>query len=132
MEIKIFIPNEQFFDDLLAKFEKQMVNLDYNDMACIKRCKDITVFDAYKEAACDSDSFVEKFLGDVYKRIEEKQPNQVLVCIGQNSSCPILIETLAHLNTFFDNFNEDTEIKRGIYETAENEPIRIVLAIGYN
>lgn len=131
MEIKTSIPNEQFFDDLLAKFEKQMVNLDYNDMACIKRCKDITVFDAYKEAECDSDSFVENFLSDVYKRIEGKQLNQVLVCIGQNSSCPILIETLAHLNTFCDNFNEDTEIKWGIYETQENEPMRLIVATGY-
>lgn len=131
MEIKTFIPNEQFFDDLLAKFEKQMVNLDYNDMAGIKRCKDVTVFDAYKESTYDSDTFAENFLSDVYKRIEGKQHNQVLVCIGQNSSCPILIETLAHLNTFCDNFNEDTEIKWGIYETQENEPMRLIVATGY-
>lgn len=132
MEIVTFTPNNEFFDNLILKFAKQLVNLDYHDLAYIRQCKDITVFDAYKESEFESDTFVKDFLEEVYKRIEGKKHDQVLVCIGHDTSCPILMETMSHVNTFCDNFNEDTEIRWGIYETDENEPMRLIVAIGHN
>lgn len=132
MDIASFTPDNDFFDNLILKFSKQLVNLDYHDMAYIRKCEDLSVFDAHKESECESDTFVKDFLEEVYKRIEGKKPNQVLVCIGHDTSCPILMETMSHLNTFCDNFDETTEIRWGIYETEENEPMRLVVAVGNN
>ena len=132
MDIKSFIPDDKFFDDLVAKFEKEYISLDYRDILTIRRCEDITVYEAGKDSSFtgNTDAFVDTFLKEVRTHIEGRNIDQVLVCIIPDNDESILMETMSHLNDFMEIFGEETEARWGFCHSEEGTPMRLIVAIG--
>lgn len=134
MEIKSFIPDDKFFDDLVAKFEKEYISLDYRDILTIRRCESITVYEAVKDSSFtgNADAFVDIFLKEVRTHIEGRNIDQVLVCIIPDNDESILMETMSHLNDFMETFGEETEARWGFCHSKEGTPMRLIVAVGKN
>jgi len=132
MELKTFRPDDKFFDDLVAKFEKEYISLDYRDILTIRRCEDITVYEAVKDSSFtgNADAFVDTFLKEVRTHIGGRNIDQVLVCIIPDNDESILVETISHLNDFMDIFGEEIETRWGFCHSTEGTPMRLIVAIG--
>lgn len=132
MELKPFTPDDQYFDNLVTKFEKEYISLDHSDILTIKRCKDILVYDAVKDSSFvgNADEFVDAFLTEISKQLEGQNADHVLLCIVLDKKESVLMETISRLNDFMDVFNEDTEARWGLCHNEDDEPMRIVVAIG--
>lgn len=134
MELKTFRPDDKFFDDLVAKFEKEYISLDYRDILTIRRCEDITVYEAVKDSSFmgDADKFIDTFLKEVRIHVEGQNIDQVLVCIIPDNEESILMETMCHLNDFMEIFDEETEARWGLCHSEEGTPLRLIVAVGKN
>ena len=134
MEIKTFIPDDKFFDDLVAIFEKEYISLDYRDILTIRRCESITVYEAVKDSSFtgNADVFVDTFLKEVRTHIEGRNIDQVLVCIIPDNVESILMETMSHLNDFMETFGKETEARWGFCHSKEGTPMRLIVAVGKN
>lgn len=132
MDLKSFIPDDKFFDDLVAKFEKEYISLDYRDILTIRRCEDITVYEAVKDSSFNgnADAFVDTFLKEVRTHIDGRNIDQVLVCIIPDNDESILMETMSHLNDFMETFGEETEARWGFCHCEEGTPMRLIVAVG--
>lgn len=132
MEIKSFRPDDKFFDDLVAKFEKAYISPDYRDILHIRRCKDIIAYEAVKDSSFtgNADEFVDTLLKEVRTQIVDRNVDHVLVCITPDNEESILMESLSHLNDFMEIFGEGTEARWGLCHSVEGTPMRIIVAIG--
>jgi len=132
MELKPFTPNDQYFDDLVTKFEKEYISLDHIDILIIKRCKDILVYEAVKDSSFvgNADEFANAFLTGVREQLEGQNADHVLLCIVLDNKESILMETISRLNDFMDVFNEDTEARWGLCHNDDGTPMRLILAVG--
>lgn len=134
MDLKSFIPDDKFFDELVAKFEKEYISLDYRDILTIRRCEDIKVYEAVKDSSFNgnADAFVDTFLKEVRTHIDGRNIDQVLVCIIPDNDESILMETMSHLNDFMEIFGEETEARWGFCHSEKGTPMRLIVAIGKN
>lgn len=132
MELKTFRPDDKFFDDLVAKFEKQYISLDYRDILHIMRSKDIIVYEAVKDSSFtgNADEFVDTFLKEVKTHIDGRNVDHVLVCMISDNEDSILMETLSHLNDFMDIFDEKTEARWGFCHSENGTPMQLIVAVG--
>lgn len=132
MDLKSFRPDDKFFDDLVAKFEKEYISLDYRDILTIRRCEDITVYEAVKDSSFNgnADAFVDTFLKEVRTHIDGRNIDQVLVCIIPDNDESILMETMSHLYDFMEIFGEETEARWGLCHCEEGTPMRLIVAVG--
>lgn len=132
MEIKKFIPNGKFFDDLAAKFDKEYISLDYRDILLIRRCKEIIAYEAVQDSSFvgNVNKFVDTFLKEVKTHIEDRNVDHVLVCMIPNTEESIFMETLSHLNDFMEIFGEETECRWGLCHGEEGIPMHLIVAIG--
>lgn len=132
MELKTFRPDDKFFDDLVAKFEKEYISLDYRDILTIRQCKDITVYEAVKDSSFtgNADAFVDTFLKEVKTHIDGRNVDHVLVCMISDNEESILMETLSHLNDFMEIFGEETEARWGLCHSKNGTPMQLIVAVG--
>lgn len=132
MDLKSFRPDDKFFDDLVAKFEKEYISLDYRDILTIRRCEDITVYEAVKDSSFNgnADAFVDTFLKEVRTHIDGRNIDQVLVCIIPDNDESILMETMSHLYDFMEIFGEETEARWGLCHSEIGTPMRLIVAVG--
>lgn len=132
MKLLPFRPDDQYFEDLVAKFEKDCINLDYRDVLAIRQCKVISAYEAIKDSSfsCNVDEFVGTFLKEVKKQIQGQSVNHVLVCIIPDSEKSILMETLSLLYDFMEIFEEKTEVHWGLGQNEVGVPMRLIAVIG--
>lgn len=130
MEIKQFIPDGQYFDVLIAKSVNPFIKLDSSDIAFIKRCKDVTVFEATKDSPSeDNDAFVDNFFKEIKKSLEGGAPDQVLLYISTESA-QLSMDTMMNINAFCEIFLKKSEVRYGLYQNEGNNPLHIVIAVG--
>lgn len=133
MKINSFVPDNTFFEELITQFvnpPKAIIDLTDDDMANIKRCKDITVFEAHNDSTPEQGpEFLENFVAEVKKRVEGKQFDHVLICIGFDQAAPILGDINVHIHDIYSFFKESSEVTCGIYINNE-EPLRFIVAVG--
>lgn len=132
MELKPFIPDDKFFDDLAEKFKNEYISLDYRDLLYVRRCKDIMVYEAVRNSSFDGsvDEFVDTFLKEVRTHLEGQIIDHVLVCIIPDNDVSILMETMCHLNEFMEILGKKTEARWGLCHGEEGIPMRLIVVIG--
>lgn len=132
MKVKTFIPDIQYLDNLITGLKKQYINLDLTDIVIIKKCKDILVYEAFKDQTFegDCDKFIESYFTKIRELHQLKGADHVIICIAFDSSDPITLESMSHIHDFCEMFDENTEVRWGVSLNEENVPIRIVVAIG--
>lgn len=133
MKINSFTPDNIFFEELISLFDnppKAIFHLTDDDMANIKRCKDITVFEAYNDSTPEQGpEFLENFIADIKARVEGKQFEHVLICIGFDQVVPIMGDIFVYMHDLYSFFKENAEVTCGIYIDNE-EPLRFIVAVG--
>ena len=130
MEIKQFIPDGQYFDVLIAKSVNPSIKLDSSDIAFIKGCNEVTVFELTKDSPSeDTDAFVDNFLMEVKNRVDGESPDHVLLYIGAESA-QLPMDTMMSINAFCEIFPKKSEVRYGLYQNEGNNPLHIVIAIG--
>lgn len=132
MEVKTFIPDTHYLDNLVTSFKNQYINLDLTDIVNIKKCKDILVYEAYKDNAFegDSDKFIESYFTEVRKLHQSKSADHVIICIVFDTADPLNLDSMSHIHDFCEIFDENTEVRWGMSQNEDNIPLRIVVAIG--
>lgn len=132
MEVKTFIPDIQYLDNLITGLKNQHINLDLTDIVNIKKCKDILVYEAFKDQTFegDSDKFIESYFTQIRELHHLKGADHVIISIAFDGSDPITLESMSHIHDFCEIFDENTEVRWGMSQNEDNVPMRIVVAIG--
>lgn len=132
MEIKQFVPDDQFLDNLIASLTGQNINLDMSDVENVKRCKEIHVYEASNDASFegDSDEFIEKFFGELRNQLYGREADHIVINIACDNSEPITLESMSYIHDFCETFDENTEIRWGMSRNEDKAPMRIVIAVG--
>lgn len=134
MEIKQFKADAQYLDNLIGNLTNQYINLDYSDIVNIKKCKDISIYTASKDASFqgDSDEFLQVFIEKAKNLLAGQTPHSVLISLSLERDASITMEAMASFNDFFEVFTEEVEVKWGIAHIHDDIPMYIVIAVGTN
>lgn len=132
MEIKQFKADAQYLDNLIGSLTNQYINLDYSDIVNIKKCKDICIYTASKDASFqgDSDEFVQMFIEEAKNLLVGQTPHSVLISLSLERDASITMEAMSSFNDFCEVFTEDVEVKWGIAHIHDDIPMNIVIAVG--
>lgn len=132
MEVKTFIPDDQYLDNLVTGLKNQYINLDLTGIVNIKTCKDIMVYEAFKDKTFegDSDKFIESYFCKIKELHHNKGADHIIICIAFDSSDPLTLESMSYIHDFCEIFDENTEVRWGMSHNEDNVPMHIVVAIG--